>query len=233
MRRQLGLPTLAAISTLLVATHATPAAARPQGLPSLYADIGTVVVLGGTTGGVADPFTAKRIVVRDATGLPAANVTVALDFTACTGADVRLCSSQPDPGIMLTCGTHRVIALTDVNGLAVFHITGHALNPGGGVFNAPAPGYGAAGATVYADGQTMGTLVVAALDQDGQGGLNVVDVALFLNDRFSFNPGNPAATLRGRSDVDGNQSINPTDLALLLQARGAGGSLTSCGSTCP
>jgi hypothetical protein len=96
-----------------------------------------------------------------------------------------------------------------------------------------APGHGSNGAIVRADGVTLGTLTVSAFDQNGQGGVNTVDLAMFLNDRFAFNPGNSIATLRGRSDYDGNNAINPVDLALLLAARNAGGSVTSCVSACP
>lgn len=219
-------------AAILSASTSAARAARPQDLPTLTADIGKVVVLGGVTAGVADPLAEKQIVVRDATGQPAVNVTVVLDFTACTGADIRLCSNQPDPNIRVNCATHRVAALTDFNGVARFHIVGNAVNPGGGAFDSPAPGFGAGGALVYTDGMLQGSLVVAALDQDGRSGLNVEDIALFLNDRFSVDPADPA-TLRGRSDYDGNQTIDVVDLALLLRARFAGGSLTSCTASCP
>jgi hypothetical protein len=101
------------------------------------------------------------------------------------------------------------------------------------VFNAPAPGWGTGGVAVRANGVALGSNTVAALDQNGTGGVNAVDLALFLNDRFSFNIGNAVATERGRSDYDGNGQINPVDLAILLAAHAAAGSMQSCGTSCP
>jgi hypothetical protein len=216
-----------------LAASALVVAILPVTAHAQHSAIGAVVVLGGTTGGVADPFVIKQIVVKDDGGTPVPNATVTLDFSNCTGADIRLCSDQPDPNIAVSCSNHAVTAITDGAGVARFDIVGYALNPGGGMFNAPAPGWGAGGVVVRANGVVLGTNVVAALDQNGQGGVTVVDLALFLNDRFSFNPGNGVATERGRSDYDGNQSINPVDLAILLAAHAAAGSTQSCGTVCP
>ncbi len=194
-------------------------------------DIGKGVTLGGTSAGIADPLTLKSIVIRDGLDQPIPSSTVSIDFGACVNAgEIRLCSAQPDPGIIVSCGTRVVTAVTDANGIARFHIVGYALNPGGGTPGSPAPGYGPGGATVRADGVTLGTLVVSAYNQNGQGGVNTVDLALFLNDRFSITG---LANLRGRSDYNADGAVNPLDLALLLRARGAGGSTASCASVCP
>lgn len=221
-------------ATLLSVCGLLGASAVMAGVPSTAnSTIGTAITLVGTAGGVPDVKGQKLIVVRDALNNPVQNSTVTINFSACTAADMRLCSTQPFAGVGVSCANHEVVALTDATGTATFRVLGGALNPGGGVFNAPAPGYGTGGATVKADGVTLGTLTVSSYDENNAGGVNTVDIALFLNDRFSFNSGNAVATERGRSDYDGNGAINPVDLALILAARAASGSTASCAASCP
>lgn len=196
--------------------------------------IGTGITLGGVAGGVADPLTTKTITIRDALNQPVAGATVVLDFSACVnGGDIHLCADQPDPGVTLDCALHQISVVTDVHGNATFRVVGFALNPGGGVFGAPAPGFGAGGVTVRAPDGVLGTLIVSAFDQDGQLGANTTDLARFLNDDFSFNVGNSVATERGRSDYNADGKVNVVDLSFFIRARFAGGSTESCVSACP
>lgn len=222
------------IAWLFVAASADAAPShRPDSPPGSQSEIGAVVVLGGTRAGLVDPVVDKLIVVKDNSGTPVAGAQVILDFTPCAAADVRLASIQPDPELSMDCATHRVWKTTDAAGQVHFRVAGFAQNPGGGSFGAPAPGYGVFGATVKADGVILGVITVATLDQNGFGGVNAVDTALFMNDRFAFNPGDPVATVRGRSDYDGNGAVNPVDLSLLLKAVFLGGSLSSAAAACP
>lgn len=210
-------------------------AAFASGLPApQYCSVGHGITLGGASALGVDPLTTKTISVRNIFDDPLQHATVVIDFSACVnGGDVRLCANQPDPGIAVSCGTRSVSAVTDANGIATFHLVGSALNPGGGTLGAPAPGFGANGARVLANGVMLGSLTVAAFDQDGEMGVNGADLARFLNDRFSFDPGTPATTLRGRSDYNADGKVDVLDLAMLLRARFAGGSSESCASACP
>jgi hypothetical protein len=221
-------------ATLLSVCGLLGASVAMAGVPdAAHSAIGVAMPLVGTTSGTPDVKGQKLIIVKDAGGTPVQNSTVTISFLNAAAADIRLCTTQPFAGVGVSCPNKEVVALTDATGTATFRVVGFAVNPGGGVFNAPAPGYGANGASVKADGVPLGTLTVSAFDENGTSGVNTVDIALFLNDRFSFNPGNAVATERGRSDFDGNGLINPVDLALILGVRGAGGSSVSCAAACP
>ncbi len=218
-------------ATLLSVCGLLCAGAAMAGVPSAAnSTIGTGINLVGTAGGVVDVKGQKLIIVRDALNQPVQNSTVTINFSACAAADIRLCSTQPFAGVGVSCGNKEVVALTDATGTATFRVVGGAVNPGGGSPGSPAAGYGPQGATVKADGVQLGLLTVSAFDQNNTSGVNTVDIALFLNDRFSISS---IANLRGRSDFNGDNAVNPIDLALLLAARGANGSTTSCASSCP
>jgi hypothetical protein len=192
--------------------------------------IGTGINLIGATAGVPDPHGLKQIVVKDAGGTPVQNSTVTINFAASTAADIRLCASQPFAGMGVSCANHELVALTDATGTASFTVLGGANNVGGGILGAPAPGFGLGGATVKADGVLLGTLDVGAADQNNNGGVNVTDLALFLNDRFSITG---PANYRGRSDYNGSGTVDVTDLALFLQIRFGNQSSLSCAASCP
>ena len=224
-------------ATLLSVCGLVAASVAMAGVPSAgNSTIGTGITLVGTAGGVVDVKGQKLIVVRDALNNPVQNSTVTINFTACTtaGAELRLCSTQPQAGVGVSCGNHEVVALTDASGIATFRVVGNALNPGGGSPGLPAAGFGTAGAVVKADGVTLGTLNVGAYDQNGAGGVGSVDLALVANDRFSVN--NVTANtgnFRGRSDFNGDGFVNSVDLALEAQVRFGPGSIASCASACP
>jgi hypothetical protein len=222
--------TLLSVCGLLVAGVAMAGVPDPG-----HSVIGTGINLVGTTGGVADAHGQKLIVVKDAGGTPVQNSTVTINFTACTGQDIRLCSTQPFAGVGVSCANKEVVVLTDASGTATFRVLGFALNPGGATNpNPPAPGFGSGGATVKADGVLLGTLNVGAYDQNGTAGCSSVDLALVANDKFSFAwSGGGPASFRGRSDLDGNNLITSVDLALAATVKFAASSTVSCASACP
>jgi hypothetical protein len=192
--------------------------------------IGTGITLVGTTGGVADIRGQKVIIVKDAGGTPVPNSTVVIDFSACTAQDIRLCSIQSQPGMGVSCNDHTVVAVTDGTGTATFDVVGGAINSGGGVPGAPAPGYGMGGAIVRADGVLLGSLDVGAPDENNVSGVDSADLGLWLNDRFTIIS---QATYRGRSDLNGTGTVDSADLGQWLKFHFGGGSTISCGLVCP
>ncbi len=178
------------------------------------------VNLVGATGGEADAVSEFSIVVRDLAQNPIANSIVLIDFAACP--DLRIAAQQPFSGVTANCGgsVGAVSAITDATGIATFRIVGGARNLTGGV-----PGAGFRCARVYADGVLVGTLNVGAFDQNGVGGVNPVDVSVWLMDFFT-------GTYVGRSDFDCNQTLSPVDLSRLLSVSIAGGSTSSAAAYC-
>ncbi len=129
--------------------------------------------------GAPDPLGIFTVNVRN---VPWPNATVALDFSGCP--DIRVCADQHDPNVTVDCVAHRINGRANANRQATFRVVGFAANQGASpgsigsslevfVGNAIPP------ADVY-----IGTVRVAALDQDG-GGVNGVDLSLFLTDYFS------------------------------------------------
>ncbi len=178
----------------------------------------------GSTGGVADGIGETQVVIRDFARNPLAGAVVTIDFSACT--DLRIATSQPFPGVEAHCdapiGT--VTATTNAAGIATFRIVGGARNSAGG-----APGAGYQCALVYADGVLIGRVNIGAFDQNGIGGVNPVDVSVWLMDFFT---GQITGTYFGRSDFDCSQTLSPADLSRLLSASIAGGSTTSGAAYC-
>jgi hypothetical protein len=218
-------------ATLLSVCGLLCAGVALAGVPSsLTSVIGTGMNLVGTTGGAADIKGQKLIVVKDAGGTPVQNSTVVIDFSAATAQDLRLCSTQPQAGMGVSCANHTVVALTDATGTATFDVVGGAINPGTGTPGAPAPGFGSGGGTVRADGVLLGTLTIGAPDENDVGGVGSADLGLFLNDRFSITG---PANFRGRSDFNGTNTVDSSDLGGFLNIRFGGGSTVSCASVCP
>lgn len=211
----------------LASSASTPVPSPPD------CDLPKGIPLVGVTAGVTDPLGEWTVTVRDYQHQPLVNSAVAVDV--CT-SDIRVCASQPFGGLIVMCDVRRVVAVTNVFGVATLRLVGWAANPGGGTpgapspAGAPSPGGGTACANIRADGVLLGTVPVAALDQDGSGGVGTTDLALFLNDRFSLMG---TTENRTRSDYDFNGVVDTRDLALWLRVRFAGGSLNSCSSTCP
>lgn len=174
----------------------------------------------GTTGGTADAAGEFSIVVRDFANNPMAGSVVSVFFAEC--ADLRIAAVQPFPGLTVDCGATvgTVTGITNGDGIVEFRIVGGARNLSGG-----APGAGFRCARVYADGVLLGTVNVGAFDQNGAGGVNPVDVSLWLGDIFS-------GSYFGRSDYDCSGTLSPVDLSRLLSASLSGGSMASAASYC-
>jgi hypothetical protein len=224
--------------TFLAVCGLLSASAAMAGVPSAgTSTVGTFIRLGGfNNSNVVEPQVEKTITVRDAGSSPVQNSTVEIRFGVCTSTgEFRICGDQPFPGLGVSCVDNTVIQVTDAAGDAVFRVVGHALNPGGGTAGFPAAGLaGTPCAEVRADGVVLGSLRVKAYDQNGSNGVNPVDLALWLNDRFSITCGAFCAEYRSRSDYNDDGNVNPVDLALFLSVRFSAQSPNSCvgGSVC-
>lgn len=165
--------------------------------------------------------------IRDAGNNPIANSTVVINFTNCItpgpgGAlDIELSSTQPHhPGGLSNCLAKTVTAVTNASGIATFRVAGSADRGAGG-----SPGTTTPCAEVRADGILMGSLRVAAWDQNKLGGCNATDFGLVLGDAF-------AGGFRNRSDFNGDLATNATDFGLILGVAFAGTATTSY-AVCP
>jgi hypothetical protein len=175
----------------------------------------------GTTGGVADVRGEFTITVRDLAHNPIIGSSVVVDFNGCA-VDIRVCSVQPVAGVTADCSgaVGEINAVTNGVGSVVLRIVGGARNTASG---SPASPFKCA--TVYADGVNLGTINVGAFDENGSGGVNPADIAVWLPDSFD-------GDFEGRSDFNCTGTVNPADLALLLGASLGGGSAASCGAYC-
>jgi hypothetical protein len=176
-----------------------------------------IVLVACGADGSADRLGAFTIQIRNLAGQPQ-NSYVAFDFSNCP--DVRICAAQGDPVMYADCASHAVTAMTDMNGRLTLRIIGCARNSGA------SPGATAPTLHVYADGVWLKDVRVAALDQNGSGGVSADDLSLFLADYFS---GQNFA----RSDYDGNGVLDGNDMSFWLAAFFAGGSAQSGGPACP
>jgi hypothetical protein len=176
------------------------------------------VNLVGFKGSVLDPHGEIRFRIGvGPTCVPAASVPVELDFTRCT-PDIRLCEvgqNAPCPFVFTS---------SDVNGYVTLRVAGGSNNTGA------SPGYSGAACgggcvTIRIHAAPVGTLSVAAFDQNGSGGVNPADISVWLVDAF-------ASQYFARSDFDFSNSVGPADLALLLQVSLDGNSATSCNLYC-
>lgn len=229
--------------TFLAVCGLLSASAAMAGVPSsTTSTVGTFIRLGGfNNSNVVEPQAQKVITVRDAGGSVVQNSTVEIRFGVCTSTgEFRICGDQPFPGVGVSCVDKAVIQVTDASGNATFRVVGHALNPGGGGGGVPAAGLGDTPcAEVRADGIVLGQLRVKAYDMNGAGGVNPVDLSLFLNDSFNgascvAYPRPACAAYRSRSDYNDDGTTNPVDLSLFLSVSFASTSLNSClgGSVC-
>ena len=203
-------------STLCLGLAAPADAKIPDPAHSDVPDLITLVGCGAN--GTADPFGTFAIVVRDYAGTAHGNQQVILDFHACP--DIRVCADQGDPNVLVDCPSQTVRTLTDPDGRATFRVIGCAANTGA------SPGSIGPSLAVYADGVLLKVVRVAALDQDGSGGVSAGDLSMFLSDYFS---GQSFA----RSDYDGDGALGARDLSRWLSAYFAAGSPMSGVAACP
>ena len=188
------------------------------------------VYVTGNTGGVADPVGEFCVTVRDFFNVPVPNATIAIAFSDC---DLQLCADQLDPGVIVDCVSQTVRKVTDLNGVACFHVQGKSRSPGS---------LGCAGAArycvkIYADGLFICTGDAPTFDlvsQGGEDGLNPNDLAEFLNQWLVCGSNN----YRCNYDCS-NQILDPNDLSHFVAVwLGRGGSTSNCagavaGPKCP
>ena len=177
-----------------------------------------VVLVARQADGTADPFGTFSILIRNLAGNPQPNTYVLLDFTACP--DLRICSDQGDPNVSVDCSYRSVRAFTGMDGRVTFTIIGSAINSGG------SPGATGPNVNVYADGVFLKTIRVAAIDEDGAGGVDGADLSLFLADYFS-------GQTFARSDFDGDGVLSGNDLSVWHGVFFGGTSVRSGTPSCP
>ena len=162
--------------------------------------------------------------IRDAGNSPVPNSVVIINAAGCTGTEIRLSSNQPHAGVFVNCAAKSVSAVTNVSGVATFRLLGRI-----GTHPGFATGKVSGCASVTADGVALGAINVAVADQNGAGGCNAADGALFLADRDQgASPKNQA-----RSDFNGAAGVNAADGALFLQLRDFSGVDVTEAADCP
>jgi len=192
---------------------------------------GGIIRLVGRNGTTVDPAGNYQVTVRDLANNVIQNSSVVLDFSACGSFDTHLSNSQIHPGVTLDCPTKSVRGLTDASGVIVFRVQGAAQNAGAAAGNLTPC------ARVFADGVLIkdiattggtGNVKVAAYDENGTGGVSLLDSSAWLGDYFAS-----GAPYYVRSDFDGSGALSLLDLSNLLAVYFAAGSFTSATGYCP
>jgi hypothetical protein len=140
------------------------------------------------------------LTTRDANSNPVAYATVVIDFSDCVSQDIRLGSSQPDPGTLVHCEHKTVARITNAKGEVTFRIVGSADNGGN------AAGHTCGCASVQADGMPVGRVTVAAYDQNLTGSVTSADQSRFAADFYG-------SQYRGRSDFNCTLTATSSDLS--------------------
>jgi hypothetical protein len=219
-------------ATLLCGAMLIVACVANAGVPNAAnSPVPTGIQLGATTGGVVDPAAQVVITVRDASNNPVANSLVEVLLGNCyndANADIKLCNTQPFPGLTFNCTGRVVAAVSDASGQATFRIVGDAsaVLVGG----LPSPGITTACGIVRADGTVINNgnpVYVGAYDLNGSGGVNGADLSLELNNVL-----NSPANYRARADLNGTGTCNGADLSLSLFVVLRPNSQVSCASNC-
>lgn len=180
------------------------------------------ICLVGMRDGIADSAGDFAISVRGSSNIPEVNSMVIVDFSSCVaGGEISIANRQGADQQQLDCPTHVVWGFTGPDGIAHFCIVGSARNFGG------APGADVPCAVVYADGVKLGTVRIAAFDQDGRGGVDLIDLSEWLGDLFAA-----GGKYVARSDFNGDGLLNALDLASLVQVYFSARSTQSAGATC-
>jgi len=177
----------------------------------------------GVRDGVADPAGEFTVSVRSLSNNPEWNDVVSVDFSQCVaGGEIAIASRQDADQQFIDCAYHTVRAMTGQDGVAHFCIVGSAHNAGG------APGADAPCAVIYADGVLLGTVKVAAFDENGRGGVNPIDVSAWVGDLFAA-----GGKYIARSDFNGDGVVNGLDLASMAQVYFDARSIESAPANCP
>jgi hypothetical protein len=202
--------TLIAALALAVASTAVAGTVWPP-----YCTVPRQISLMGVSGPcVPDPIGKVMFIIRDASHSLIQNVTVVIDFRACTDVTVG-----PGPG--RTC-PFILTGLTDALGRVEFTVPGfsNGLGPPRAVNLC---------ARVHASGYFLPELSVSTFDRSGSNGVDAADLALWIEDFVN----NPQA---GRSDFDGDGQVGASDLTQWISVFVNGGSVSSsgpCASSCP
>lgn len=194
--------------------------ADPTKIPSpANCTVPTLIRIVGTSGGVPDNSGTFDVVVRDLANNPNPSAQVTLDFSACP--DLKL--GPPPPNTYMSCASHALWTITNTQGQAYFCVTGAGTNLGA------SPGAGALACSIVADGVPIGRATVVIYDQDGavtMPGMEVTDMAATLKDLGS-------GMYFGRSDFDGNGTLDVADLSRMLTVMGTGASAQGNTPYCP
>jgi hypothetical protein len=166
-----------------------------------------IVLVGHSAGNVTDPYGQFTVVVKDATNSPLNGATVAVDFSGCCPG-IKLSNTQNGAGVSHVANSAIATGLTDVTGTATFRIEGAAA--GGVSFLTGPVGCASISATVplgtpvtLTNGIDHPTVFVAVPDEAGTvgtTGVDISDLAFFVNDKNAFAANN--ANFRQRSDFD-------------------------------
>jgi len=228
--------TIASACALLIAGVASANVPSPANCdaPAFITVVGTNPNPSPNAGGAGfdvDPRGDFTVVVRDASNNPIQNSSVVVDFSLCS--DIVLCQSVVT-GQLVDCVTKTVRGLTDVAGSVTLAVVG-ASNNTGAVATVAAPGCGANGVKILADGVNIspGAGVTAAVfDQNGAiggNGVNALDLSLFSDDVGSAALN---ATYRARSDYNYDLANSGLDLSVFADELGAAALGTGSGLGC-
>lgn len=190
----------------LVALFA-PAAVYAQPDPA-NSELPPVIKLVGKVGNSPDAAGLFQVVVRDVNNIPVEGAKVVVEFGAC--AQLTIGSQQTHPGVTLEqCVPPVVSAFTDPTGTAQFVVMGGVADRGAAEPIGPC---GVIRASVGSDPPVLlGSVLVAAFDQDGRNGVDDEDLSLFLSDVGFF----LCLEYHQRSDFDGDGCVDPDDLFLM------------------
>lgn len=210
-----------ALAISLLASSAVPAQGDTPPVGQSYFSAPCIRLVNVDAGGVPSAAGAFTVFVRDLANQPVPFSQVQLEFDACMAPhDVFVQAVQPQAGVTLDCAMHVVRLTADEHGQATFHVVGGSRNLLGG-----APSALPSCVRIRADGVILGTVSVAAFDQNGTGGLTPADIGSALADLLSgLNP--------RRSDFDCNTLVSPADLGLLVSQLLRGTTLPLSGAFC-
>jgi hypothetical protein len=197
-------------SFVLILLSVASAQAQSRQPSATNCTVPSVIVVVGSTGGVADPKGSFPVVVRNAAGAPIVGTKVEIRIEV---REMIIAPLQPPGVTVLSCYAPRLQATTDATGTATFVVMGSVNRD---------LDYLQYRCRIYAgdteDTQVfIGTPIVAGFDQDGVNGVGANDVSLWLSDFAS-------GLTYGRSDFNGSGNLSQNDMNLLLSACFDGGS---------
>lgn len=192
--------------------HAQVVCMAPLGCPdATNSTIPNMILLVGHDGsGTPDPAGQFSIVVRDLANNPMANALIRIQIVV---PDVAFCPTQQP--VFEQVGPGAVEGHTDALGQFIATLMGTGVGPPLQLDAGPRA------ASVYADGNLLGSIPIAVLDLDGSGGMEINDLSRWLGD---FGTGQPYL----RDDFDGSGFVGVNDVSIWLVRFGAGSSVAGC-----